>query len=422
MERLLFSMKFIRIKAWPIWLALLAMVSFCAEPAALRIEALALPYDSSASPWQRAEPALENEALLLELPHAGLQLALLRHTRRLKTDAPTYFDRLGRNWRARHGQDVHIGWLESGGQKWLYCQHASQERDGKVWQLSSVFDGRAYSVLVFGPDTAASDAHEIPAAARELIAGARFAVDAPGRPDSSHAKVASAPYWVKTRTLFPHTNADVLEALVQGDIARLGQDGLLSGYGLDFGASGASWFVEGYAWKTRDARVEKVALDSSGRLAFELPAETTGTAKARVQLSLNDNEADIGVQLRVWQLCAPGGHIAETLRQLQQGARLSLRRLAQSPAAGCPPSDGVADWAHVLQGESGRTVSAEVALVLPPALSGKQLAEMEGIGQQYLLLVEIAAYTRPNRTGFGDQLIERARGYVMFQPGQAAKD
>jgi hypothetical protein len=433
-----FSMKFLGIKAWPIWLALLAMLPAMlpvrAESAALRIEALVLsydtPYDSHPGGWQRADPTLENEALLLNLPQAGLQLAVLRHTRVLKTDAQTYFDKLSRNWRARHGQQVPIGWFESGERKWLYCQHAAQDGEGLVWQLSSVVDGRAYSVLIFGPrpdaTSAAHAASAIPAPARELIAGARFDAD-PLR----HADV-SRPHWVKTRTLLPHASAEVLEALVQDDIARLGRDGLLTGYGLDFGDSGASWFVEGYVWKTlnsptRNSRVEKVAINSGGRLEFDLPAATAGDAKARLRLGLNkkenetDNEADVGVQLRVWQLCAASGHLAETLRQLRQGAHLSLRRLAQSPAAGCPPSDGQADATHVLLGERGKSVETEVVLALPPAVNEKQQAALARAGLQRLLLVEIAAYPRPGRTGYGDRLIERARGYVVFEPAPVSQ-
>lgn len=427
-------MKFPGIKAWPIWLALLAMLPALlplrAESAALRIEALALPYsttnDSHPGGWQRADPALENEALLLDQPEAGLQLALLRHTRVLKTDAQTYFDKLSRNWRARHGQQVPIGWLASGERKWLYCQHAAQDGEGMVWQLSSVVDGRAYSVLIFGPKpdaiSAAHAAPTIPAPARELIAGARFDADPPGNAD-----VPATPHWVKTRTLLPHASADVLEALVRDDIARLGRDGLLTGYGLDFGDSSASWFVEGYAWKSRNSRVDKVAINSGGRLEFDLPDASAGAAKIRLRLSLNekenetDNEADVGVQLRVWQLCAASGQIAETLRQLRQGAHLSLRRLAQSPAAGCPPSEGQAEATHVLLGERGKSVEAEVALALPPAANEKQQAVLARAGLQRLLLVEIAAYPRPGRAGFGDRLIERARGYVVFEPAPVSQ-
>jgi hypothetical protein len=43
-------------------------------------------------------------------------------------------------------------------------------------------------------------------------------------------------------------------------------------------------------------------------------------------------------------------------------------------------------------------------------------------GLSRLVLVEIAPYARPGRTGFGDQLIERARGYLVFEAGEAPKD
>jgi hypothetical protein len=230
--------------------------------------------------------------------------------------------------------------------------------------------------------------------------------------------------------LFPQANADVLEALVQDDQDRLGSDGLLTGYGLDFSQSSSQsstrWFIEGYVWKTLNARVERVPLKAAGRLEIDSPAAADDVARLVVRLSQIDQEADLGVRLRIWPLCAPADQLGETLRQLQQGARLSLQRLARTPAPGCPDvapiSLPIADWQPVLQGESGKTVQAEVNVNLPPALSAKQQAALSQAGLARLVLVEIAPYARPGRTGFGDQLIERARGYLVFEAGEAPKD
>jgi hypothetical protein len=303
----------------------------------------------------------------LLLPQAGLELAVLRHTLVLTTDAETYYARLSRNWRSLYGQDVHIGWFEAGAAKWLYCQRPAQAGDAVAWQFSSVFAGRAYSVMLFGPRSAAKGEQEIPSQAAELLAGVRWADLAAEVPSPSPPP--SKPYWIKTRTLFPQANADVLEALVQDDQDRLGSDGLLTGYGLDFSQSSnqssTRWFIEGYVWKTLHARVERVALDAAGRLEFESPAAVDDVARLGVRLSQINQEADLGVRLRIWPLCASAEQLGETLHQLQQGARLPLQRLARAPAAGCPNIAPIplpiADWQPVLQGESGKTVQAEVA-------------------------------------------------------------
>jgi hypothetical protein len=416
-----------------LWLLIWVLVSLAANASGLQtgvqIESLMLPYTSL---WQRAAPEQESEALQLHLPQAGLELAVLRHTLVLTTDAETYYARLSRNWRSLYGQDVRIGWFEAGAAKWIYCQRPTQAGDAAAWQLSSVFAGRAYSVMLFGPRLAAKGAQEIPSQAAELLAGVRW-VDSAAESSSPSPQLPPSPAtpdWIKTRTLFPQANADVLEALVQDDQDRLGSDGLLTGYGLDFSQSSSQsstrWFIEGYVWKTLNARVERVALNAAGGLEIESPVAVNDVARLVVRLSQIDQEADLGVRLRIWPLCAPADQLGETMRQLQQGARLSLQRLARTPAPGCPNVDPIplpiADWQPVLQGESGKTVQAEVNVNLPPALSAKQQAALSQAGLARLVLVEIAPYARPGRTGFGDQLIERARGYLVFEAGEAPKD
>ena len=415
------------------WLLIWVLVSPGANAAGVQtrvqIESFMLPY---ASPWQRAAPEQESEALQLVLPQADLQLAVLRHTLVLSTDAETYYARLSRNWRSLYGQDVHVGWFEAGASKWLYCQRPTQAGDAAAWQFSSVFAGRAYSVMLFGPRLVEKGVQEIPSQAAELLAGVRWgelAAESPS-PFPQLPPSSAKPYWINTRTFFPQANANVLEALVQDDQERLGSDGLLTGYGLDFSQSSnqssTRWFIEGYVWKTLNARVERVALNAAGGLEIESPAAADDIARLVVRLSQIDQEADLGVQLRIWLLCAPAEQLGETLRQLQQGARLPLQRLARAPAAGCPnlgtEPNANADWQTVLQGESGKTVQAEVTVKLPSALSAQQQAALSQAGLTRLVLVEIAPYARPGRSGFGDQLIERARSYLVFEAGEAPKD
>ncbi len=413
-----------------LWLLIWMLVSTGANATGLQIgiqiKLLTLPY---ANPWQRAMPEQESDALQLHLPQADLQLAVLRHTPVLTTDAATYYARLSRNWRSLYGQEVQIGWFKAGASQWLYCQRPAQAGDGEVWQLSSVYAGRAYSIMLFGPRLAvqgeqANPEQAIPKQAAELLAGLDWGDIGVAVPSTSN------PGWIKTRILFPQANPDVLEALVQDDQDRLGSEGLLTGYGLDFNPSsnpaGTRWFIEGYVWKTLNARLERVALNASGKLEFEVPAAADEVARLVVRLSQLDHEADLGVRLRIWPLCAPVEQIDEALQQLQQGARLPLQRLARAPAAGCPDvataANSATDWRTVLQGESDKTVQAEVVVNLPPALSTKQQAALAKAGLSRLVLVEIAPYARPDRTGFGEQLIERARGYLVFEAGGAPKD
>ncbi len=400
-------MKFLEMKAWSLQaakLALLALFTLGAEAAALQVEALSLPY---ASPWQRATPQQENEddALLLAAD-SSLRLALPRRTRLLKIDADSYYDRLRASWRKLYGDSAKISWFEAGGvdgkQKWLLCRRPSRDDAVSVFHLSTVFAGRAYSVLLFAPSAA------LPPAALALLAAVRFEGEA--------TPVLVRPDWVKTRKIYPQANADVLEALVQDDVARLGDDGLVTGYGLDFGASSLAWFIEGYQWKTIATRVTRVDWKQGGRLAVLVDAASTVWP---VQLTLTQDEAEVRASLRVIELCAPAQRIAAVLDQLQRGARQPLQRLLLEPAAGCPTRSLPEQAAPSLQGASGKTVQADLALALPPRLDNAALAALRQAGLSRIGLVEIALEAAPRRIGFGDRLIERARWYVVFEPAES---
>jgi len=387
-------------------LALLFAVSAFADATELRLEALVVPY---ASPWQRATPQqeAEDDALLLDVPDAGLHLAVPRQTRVLKTDADTYYAKLSEKWQALYGSGAKISWLESGGQKWLMCRRPSRDSGVGVFHLSTVFAGRAYSLLLFAPSAAES----LPKAARDLLAAVRF---------GGESRVVSAKSgWRMTRTLYPQANAEVLEALVQDDVARLGEDGMVTGYGLDFSPDpsqpGVAWFIEGYQWKRVEGRGTRVDWKQGGRLEVQVAAES---AVWPLQLTLQENEADVRASVRVIELCAPSRRVAEALEQLQRGARQPLQRLALERAEGCPET-AAPSAPNMLQGESGKTVQADVAVTLPPALTTAQLAALRQAGLTRICLVEIALNAGPHRTGFGDRLIERARWYVVFEPGEA---
>jgi hypothetical protein len=404
-----FSMKFLELKALPMrvaMLGLLSIVAFLADAAELRIEALAVPY---ASPWQRGAPQQEAEdaALLLDAPDAALHLAVPRQTRLLKMDADAYYAKLRESWQKLYGNDAKISWLESGDarnpQKWLACRRPSRDSGVSVFHLSTVYAGRAYSVLLFAPT--ATEA--LPKAALDLLSGVRFGAES--------ALVAVQPAWGKPRTIYPKANADVLEALVQADVTRLGDDGMVTGYGLDFGESSLAWFIEGYQWKTVATRVTRVAWNQGGRLETRISGEST---QAAVQLALKEDDADISAQLRVWDLCAASPRMADILAQVQHGAFAQIPRLAQERASGCPEMHTPAALV-VLRGESGKTTLMDVALPLPPAPGPAELAALRQAGLTRIALIEIALKASSTRTGFGDGLIERARWYVAFEMGEA---
>lgn len=383
-------------------LGVLSIVACLADAAELRIEALTLPY---VSPWQRATPQqeAEDDALLLDAPDAGLHLAVPRQTRLLKMDADAYYAKLSENWRRLYGNAARTTWTEAAGRKWLTCRRPSRDSGVNVFHLSTVIAGRAYSVLLFAPASTES----LPQLAIDLLAGARAG--------SEPVPVAPAMTWAQTRTLYPKANADVLEALVQSDAARLGDDGMVTGYGLDFGKSFVDWFVEGYQWKTVNARVTRVNWKQGARLAIQAATDDAGW---NLSLTLQEDEADVHANLRVIELCAPAQRITDALELLQRGAFAQFQRLAQERAPGCAQQTPLVASAGLL-GESGKTVQGSIALTLPPPPGATQFAALKLAGLTRIAVVEAALEASPNRTGFGDRLLERARWYLVFELAEA---
>jgi hypothetical protein len=157
-------------------LAALWALPHLAHADSLCFESLCLPH---AAPWQRgpAEREQADDVYLLDLPAdqatdqaAPSQVVLPRRAPVIKGDADGYFDKLTRYWRASYGGAVLIDWLEIGGVRWRYVRRPAREDGRGVFHLSTVFQGRAYSLLVFVPGTATT----LPEAAMNLVAGIRF--------------------------------------------------------------------------------------------------------------------------------------------------------------------------------------------------------------------------------------------------------
>ena len=390
-----------------LWMVTL-IIAVQADAAELHVQALSLPY---ASPWQRAAPEqeVEDDALLLDAAEAGLQLALMRQVRNLQTQTETYFARLTKSCQARHGDNAQTFWHEAGTRNWLVCR--GQLREGSVFHLSTVFAERAYSLVLFAP----AKADQLPGLVLDLLANVRFeSSPALQRPDTK----PDAPVWMHTRTLFPQAGADVLAELVRSDLSRLGDDGMLTGYGLAFDIAGMTWFIEGYQWKADASQVRKVAWKQDGRLEFDLASALDATVNGQLRLTLAEDAARVSAGLSVWQLCGPAAHIADVLEQLQSGERMSLSKLDLAHFAGCPEAD-VADASGalpVLRGESGNTVQIAFTASMPPLLDARQLESLRQAGMSRIGLVEIALHADDARhAGFGDRLVEHARAYVVYE-------
>ncbi len=388
-------------------LCIFALVaSVCAEATELRLYSLSLPY---ASPWQRGAPEqeAEDDALLLDTADIGLQLAVMRHTRVINIDTETYFGRLTRSCRLRQAGKAKTFRPAAGGPLWLVCLRTTQA--GSVFHLSTLFDRRAYSLVLFAPP----EIEQLPVPALDLLARLRLAA----APDNIQTHAPAPLHWRHTRTLFPQADAGVLAALVQNDRARLGDDGMLTGYGLDYEISGLAWFIEGYQWQTFDARPARVEWRQGGRLEFELASASSASVNTFLRLDLVEDDAAVSGRLTAWQLCGPDLRVEEALEQLQHGEQAAMLELSRAHFPGCPESGMAGDSVVLpaLSGRSGQRVEAEFAVPLPLALDAYRYDKLRQAGLTRIGLLEIALQADPRRVGFGDRLIEHARSYVVFE-------
>lgn len=366
----------------------------------LWVESLLLPHEAG---WQRGPASQEEEddAYALERREAGgppLLLLLPRRAPRLKSDADTYYRNLTRHWRGSYGKGVLIDWLELGGARWLYLRRPARENGQGLFQLSTVHQGRAYSLLAFVP----GDAVTLPAPVQSLLAGLRWVQGGPGLP-------ARTARWARAGTHRLLLAGPGLEAVAQADADALGGDGLLTGFGLDYGVASVNWFMEGYTWV---GKTERRPWSLGGKLEVEAPAELDGQTPWTFRLSLQPDQPAVQVSLVERDLCGAPDTLREAMGKLEHGLRGPLERLLAHRSVGCPAPEG-GETAGFLAGEPGRTATANWT---PPAGGA---GPSVGAGLLRVRLMEAVLAYPPGTPGGperpGEGLLSRARLFFAYE-------
>lgn len=388
----------------------------------LRVEAISVPVgpDWTRGPTKREK---EDEVFILDR-NAGkedaLQILLMRGTPVIKGDAEAYYARLTRYWRAQFGKAVLIGRLEAGGVNWLYLRRPARENGRGVFQLSTVFEGRAYSLLVFVPGTMtvlSAPVMELLAAMRwEPRGNAATVAELPASPTQAAPvrPVSSLPErWVRARARRLNLSGGALEAVASADVDSLGREGMLTGYGLDYGEASVDWFVEGFSWKTVAGRASRVPWATRGRLEVDAPGKLNGESAWTLRLSLPEGEAGVSARLAIWDLCGPQADLKEILDRLDQGARGHMERFAATPRAGCP-APRVVEPAPRLRVEPGATATATWTLPLSGQPEAIPAMPVETVPSR-IRLVETILEPGERSAAPGDGLLERARLFFVYE-------
>lgn len=385
---------------------LLAVPSTWAE--VLRVDAMRL---SPEAPWQRGDAAQEKEdgLFLLEWPlvsestqGVALQVTLPRRSTPLKADAESFHANLRKIWGAQFGKRAEIGEIVIGATRWLACRRPAGDGGAIVFQLATVYEGRAYSLLAF----ASPQATGLPKPVYDLLAGARFGPEP--RP------------WIATRVIAAQPGHVALEALVRGDAERLGQDGMLTGYGIEYAplpdATDAgpgkrlAWFMDGFKWRNLVGRDERLPISLRGHLEARAPAQVEGVSAA-ISIELRvavESSTGVEAEVSLLDVCAPTAELDAALARLERGARAPLERLARERPASCPALP-VTVPPKTLLARPGNTVVQPLAFSLP---SAPPLAA----GLSRVQIVTVRPHLVGNEDALGQNLLRQLGLYFVYAP------
>lgn len=352
--------------------------------------------------WQRGAPEQEHgdDALSLSWPVPGgasLQVLVPRSPPRIKGDAETFYRNLRRNWLAQYGKAAAIDWAEfqPGGVRWLSCRRPGHAGKGVVFHLVTVHAGRAYTVLLFTPP----GTEALPSAAHALMAGAGFQ--------------AMPMRWRRIEALALLPRGEALDALAQAEADALGDQGMLTGYVLEAegmpetGQLGLSWALDGFRWRKRYGRDERLPFELRGRLVAEAPPALEG-APVRLGLQVAPGEIPLAARLSLHDYCGPRGPWEEAMAALRRGARGPLARLALDHPCTGQAGKGKAAELATLEAGAGEALERVIPLPAPAAQAGN--------GPRWLE-VELL----PGAGSLGEGLLGRLALIFVYEPEEARR-
>ncbi len=321
----------------------------------LRVDAMYLKPESS---WQRGEPSREREdgVYMLEWHQeqgVALQVALMRQATLIRTKPETFLLNLEKKWVAQYGSRAQIADIQVGTRHWLSCRRPAGDGSAIVFQLVTLHEGRVYSVVAFASPLAVG----LPQPVYDLLAGVNFG------PESG--------VWVARPGVTAQPGQEALEVLMQADAERIGQEGMLTGYGIEYRTLPQTtgpgwrqaWFLDGFRWAPSPRRDQKQTIALSGHLEARAPKRISGA----LNLSLiMESSHTASLEIRLMDLCATATAVDHALAMLARGARGPLDRLAREREPGCPiaPEEAAP---RVLTVRAGKPLSETLVMPVLPA-------------------------------------------------------
>jgi hypothetical protein len=400
-----------------------------------------------ADTWQRAGAAEEDEDDSIILRHAAgpedMTVFLPRRVVPLKIGEAQFYDQLERKWRAQYGKAASISSIDANGRSWRLCVRPSLERPATVFHLVTVQTGRAHHLLAVGKRIGSGLPKELqtllggvawPGAEPLIVAAAPEAPAAPAKVETPSPSDASATHsgqpvprriasWQLLRASRQAASGQALAELADLEIRRIGDSGMLLGYGLTTREHGLDWFIDGYQFDPYvPGRAGRKAYALNWGLAWKAPATWDGGPVLRIPVSFigsvmpPDAVAQAGVRAELRLLCGPRMAVVNAMDAIDRGepgAAGQLTALAQA----CPEDGAAGNGAELLVSSTADSRSAELRferlLSLPNSLT-TVAALPEGQARRILLTLRGIASAQGD--ALGDSLLSGATAYYVYGP------
>jgi hypothetical protein len=223
--------------------------------------------------------------------------------------------------------------------------------------------------------------------------------------------------WRLVRAIHVLPKGAGLAALAEAESARLGGQGVLSGYSLVRQGHGIEGFVEGFLWQEgAGKRPVRQAFSRRWQFAWQPPAEIRPGEQAwKLAVSENSQEgwpgqpAILNLRLELLALCGSRNALVATFNALENAASADTGTLH---GLACPMPKGEVPAASLALPAGGATVQS-LRLAVPEAW-------MQGDGGAagtLKRLVFVAQYPSAQpEPGLGDALLAGARSYYIYVP------
>jgi hypothetical protein len=439
----------------------------------VEVGAMRLDYGDA---WQRGDGAeeAEDDSFILRAS-GGAELAVYAPRRAipLKIDEERFYEQLERKWRGQYGANARIRTLLMAGRTWRMCIRPSLEKPATVFHMVTVEAGRAHHLLAVG----ARDASELPEAVAILIAGASWltserveiaAAPTPGAnaPASQppvvgavasfapvakagseesaktpaqaasvaesiparapSAAVAPATRWKLLRAGRKISQGEALAELADIESRRLGDAGMLLGYGLRTPENALEWFVDGYLFDPfTPGKAGRRSFAHAWRLDWTPPAflDFVDGAAIRVRFSgggqNTSRDGMAGLHAEVRMLCGARQAMAQAFDALDRGAAEAETRFAELARA-CPGDIPMPRVASVLATAAERDAAMPTGLDRTLPLGARpELTADPPKDQVARLLLALRGIASVRGDAPGDVLLGGATAYYIY--GSEAK-